>query len=127
MARPFAKNVGRDGRVAYFTDLWHTAVGAISKRSRMMAKAYRHMKLGSIRQVSDFARQRLHEINKVFDELGSEKDMWEKVIMQLGACPKCLGEKTVRVYLADEEVRIDKCPDCNGSGRTSTSPPSFPN
>ena len=91
-----------------------------------MATAYRHQKLGSIYQVNSFARQRLHEINKSLEELGAEKEMWQKVIEQLAACPKCLGEGTVMVNYNREDYNIETCPNCKGSGKTDSSPPSFP-
>ena len=100
-----------------------------------MAIAYRHLVLGSPKQVMHFIKQRLPELDKEIEVLEAENEMWTKVDDRKGndTPSEARGHLRARQYELSAKIGLAKwevivlgklhdsyhpCPECKGFGET---------
>ncbi len=81
-----------------------------------MATAYKHMGLGSPKQVMEYTDQRIAEIERRLEDLGNELEMWKQIKASYRPCKGCNGRGEIVCQLSHDEARYEKCKPCNGSG-----------
>ncbi len=83
-----------------------------------MAKVYAHMGIGSVRQLFDFAGQRIGELREGIMEANKEIEMWETLKKKLNACIICHGKGEIGYSHPTEAQKIcyKTCNACGGSG-----------